>query len=432
MKETTKIRMVFDASAKTNIRKSLNDLLYRGPVLLNDLVEILLRFRPMEIAIICDIEKVYHQLALNEKDQDVTRFLWLKNVDDLTEGKNLIIFPFRRVPIGVVSSTFLLAAGIKHHLQSMPSNVAKELERNLYVDNAILEAENPQEANSKCKELKEIFKKAQMNMREFLSNPIQFNKSIPESDRKKEQLTKVLGIMWNSTTDTLCVRLPNIEGEVMKRKILQGIASIFDPLGLISPAILPAKVLLQNFWRKNYRWDDKINAEEASEWERIIKEWKNACIEIPRKAATKKDLKEIHFFTDVSLHAYATAVYVRSRSQKETSCSLVFAKTRLCPVKGTTIPRAELLAVLIGIRAMQFVNKQLNLQNIPAYLWTDSMCVLKWIRNHARMQPRFIQNRLEEIRKANIRFKYVSSKDNPADIASRETQINMLKKDALW
>ncbi|VDN21486.1 unnamed protein product [Gongylonema pulchrum] len=109
--------------------------------------------------------------------------LWLKNVDDPVDGKNLIEFRFRRVPFGVVSSPLLLAAVIKHHLQSVPSNVARELERNLYVDNAIIEAEIPEEAKSKYKEVKEIFKTAQMNMREFLSNSIEFNKSIPESDQ---------------------------------------------------------------------------------------------------------------------------------------------------------------------------------------------------------------------------------------------------------
>ena len=78
---TTKLRIVYDGSAKIHgSNYSLNECLYRGPVLLQDLAGILLRFRLHRIAVTADIEKAFLQVGLRTDDRDVTHFLWLKDV----------------------------------------------------------------------------------------------------------------------------------------------------------------------------------------------------------------------------------------------------------------------------------------------------------------------------------------------------------------
>ena len=104
-KHTTKVRIVYDTSAKGRKGdKSLNECLYKEPNLLPDLCGILFRFRTQPIAIFSDIKKAFLQVGICETDRDVTRFLWFKNLSNLkiTES-NLDTYRFCRVPFGKLS-----------------------------------------------------------------------------------------------------------------------------------------------------------------------------------------------------------------------------------------------------------------------------------------------------------------------------------------
>ncbi|VDN53459.1 unnamed protein product [Dracunculus medinensis] len=122
------------------------------------------------------------------------------------------------------------------------------------------------------------------------------------------------------------------------------------------------------------------------------------------------------------------AIYVK----QSPTTSLIFAKSRVAPIKTMTIPKLELLAILIGVRAAQFIIKQLEFENAQVILWSDSRCALHWIQNHSRLLPRFIQNRVEEIRKAKFAYRYIPSECNPADIATKGISPSDLANFTLW
>ena len=135
-KNTTNVRVVYDASDKTRqCNKSLNECLYRGPVMLPDLSGLLLRLRLSLIGIVSDIKKAFLSVGLQVKDRGVTRFLWLKNTENSDTTNNLQVHHFCRIPFGVISSLFLLAATIYHHLKQIGNSTAEQIQHDIYVDN---------------------------------------------------------------------------------------------------------------------------------------------------------------------------------------------------------------------------------------------------------------------------------------------------------
>ena len=138
-------------------------------------------------------------------------------------------------------------------------------------------------------------------------------------------------------------------------------------------------------------------------------------------------------FCDASARAYAAAVYLfQKSSNSESRSDLLFCKTRLDPLNKMTIPRLELMTVVIGVRCLRFVKQQLNISIEGIHLWTDSQCVLKWIDSEKDLSV-FVANRVKEIKsEGNIIFGYVRSEENPANIASRGTTFQNLSQDRLW
>ena len=107
------------------------------------------------------------------------------------------------------------------------------------------------------------------------------------------------------------------------------------------------------------------------------------------------------YFCDASSVAYAAAVYLlQTNKQSGFKVDLLFSKTRLAPLKTMSIPRLELLAVLIGVRCVEFVKTQLNDRIQKTFLLTGSQCVLQWIKSEKELSV-FVRNRIKEIREHN-------------------------------
>ena len=129
---------MYDTFAKSRQNnQSLNECLYRGPVILPDLFGLLIRFRLSPVGIVADVEKAFLNVGLQIPDRDVTRFLWLKEPHNPKIEGNLQLFRFCRIPFGIISSPFLLEATIMYHLKQAGTLTAERLQRDIYVDNLI-------------------------------------------------------------------------------------------------------------------------------------------------------------------------------------------------------------------------------------------------------------------------------------------------------
>ena len=134
-KETTKLRVVYDASAKMNGNPSLKDCLYSGPSLLPSIADVLMRFRFHKVALVADIEKAFLMVSISPSDRNALRFIWLDDIHK--DNPNEVVYRFCRVIFGETSSPFLLNATIKQHLQKYANGnpeLVKALLNSLYVD----------------------------------------------------------------------------------------------------------------------------------------------------------------------------------------------------------------------------------------------------------------------------------------------------------
>ena len=100
-------------------------------------------------------------------------------------------------------------------------------------------------------------------------------------------------------------------------------------------------------------------------------------------------------------------------------------------LKHVSIPRLELLALLIGTQVTNFVTKELMLDISKTAIFTDSQCVLHWVRS-CKPLPVFVQNRVNEIKTSKASYLWLYSESNPADLATRGLTISELKESNLW
>ncbi|XP_060608441.1 uncharacterized protein LOC132760480 [Ruditapes philippinarum] len=402
-KSTTKLRIVYDASAKSKVENnSLNDCLYKGPVLLNDLCGILLRFRLHKIGIVSDIEKAFLQVGLQKDQRDVTRFIWLKDIEHPDISQNQVQevqeYRFCGIPFGIVSSPFLLGATIDYHLECYNNEIAKKLRRDIYMDNVVTRTENVEAAKYLYIRSKRIFDDASMNLLEWASNRDVTESILPEN-RANET---VLGLEWNRHKDTLAIQKVNKSTTqcVTKRVILSKIASVFDPLGIFSPVTLRGKVLIQTLWKKKVDWDQPIDEEDIVVWHEIQRDLSEISEHAtPRCTVSEVDNKNILVcFCDASTKAYATVIYLMQKGNSQQHIEIVFSKTRLAPTSNISIPRLELLAVLIGVQCLAFIQEQIKMQIDEVHLFSDSQ--LGHLKRICRGKsfPFFVRNPVNEIK----------------------------------
>uniref|UniRef100_A0A8D9B6W8 Integrase catalytic domain-containing protein n=1 Tax=Cacopsylla melanoneura TaxID=428564 RepID=A0A8D9B6W8_9HEMI len=439
--ETTKVRLVMDASAKqVRSKPSLNELLYRGPVLLENLCSLLLRFRLHEISFVADIEKAFLNIGLNEEDRDFTKILWVKDKTLPPDSDNLITYRHCRIPFGVISSPFLLAGTIRSHLDKYgEDNVLVKLKSDLYVDNLVSGVSTEEELTAFITKSREIFGAASLNLRSWATNSNSDSFEQLGAELKSQNSVQcVLGVDWDTKCDTLSVKF-TFEGvldKVTKRTLLGIYGSFYDVMGLWAPSTVKLKFLLQSSWTENKDWDSEIDGVESLV--DIVHDLKNIpAYKIPRLVSNNAPgtRYELHAYSDACTKTYAATIYLRCIGEQDICTNLMFSKIKIAPRKQTlTLPRLELLGVLIAFRSLKFVRSALNLNIDKFYLWCDNQCVLCWL-NTTKVLPVFIKNRVNEIKASPfpIEYRYVRSQDNPSDVCCRQGKSGKELRDcSLW
>ncbi|XP_055845530.1 uncharacterized protein LOC129911690 [Episyrphus balteatus] len=300
-------------------------------------------------------------------------------------------------------------------------------------------------------DISNVLSESGFHLRKWASNSPTVINSIPIDQREVMQSLKfdetdgvrTLGLQWVPSLDHLsfAVQVNEIPNTILtKRILLSDSCKLFDPLGLLSPSTIIPKMIFQSLWRPKVDWDETVPHDIKRKWLHYRDHITClAAIKVPRWVGTgiPEATTDLHGFADASQSAYAAAVYVRTVAPNGSiSVSLLTAKTRVAPLKTTTLslPRLELCGAFLLAQLMKHVKVCLSPHVRKVYGWTDSTVALAWIRQEPGKWTTFVANRVSEIQQivpAENWF-HVQSSQNPADCATRGVFPHQLSEHPLW
>nr|XP_018895666.1 PREDICTED: uncharacterized protein LOC109029600 [Bemisia tabaci] len=439
---TTALRVVFDGSAQSSTGISLNDTLSNGPVIQPDLFTQLLNFRRYPVVVTADLEKMYRQVLVRPEDRKYQQIFWQNS-----EGK-IVIYQLNTVTFGLTPAPFLSIRCL-HQLSDDEGEhfplAAKLLKENFYVDDALLNFKNVETAKQGVNQLTGLLMKGQFNARSFASNVPEVLKGIPPDKINRHLILNdtstigTLGVKWDSSNDSIlyCVDLPDSPRQVTKRIVLSEISKIFDPLGLVGPVIITAKIIIQDLWKLKLGWDESLPMSLHSYWQKYRRQLQSLNdLSFDRKAVINEPTNiQIHGFSDASEKAYGVCVYLRSENaEKTTQVSLLCAKSRVAPVKVVSIPRLELCGALLLTNLIDSIKNSMKLPFDGVTYWTDSTVVLNWLQTSPARLKTYVANRASEIqtKTESNEWRKVKSCDNPADLISRGLMPKDFENASIW
>ena len=445
---TTKVRAVFDASAKSSSGVSLNDTLLVGPTVHSSLVDVLLRFRHHRYALTTDVSKMYRAIKLTPSDRDYHRFVWRK-----IRTEPLMDYRMTRLTFGVSASSYAANMAVRQNAMDFGIQyplAAQKVYEAFYVDDGLTGADSIPEAIHLQKQLQELFQKGGFILRKWNSNEPEVLNHLPaelkesqstQTIAEDDQYTKTLGIEWNSVTDNFRITVTELDyrNTITKRMLISDVSKTFDVLGWFSPTIIKVKILFQRLWELKMDWDDPVPMEIQLPWSQWRSELPILSTRLIPRCYFPHDVSiegtQLHGFSDASENAYSAVTYFRFEDTSgNIHISLITSKTKVAPIKRLTIPRLELCGAYLLADLLSHVKEVFHIPMCDTYAWTDSTIVIDWLNGNPRRFKTFVGNRVSHILDhiPPDRWNHINGGDNPADCASRGLFPSELVSHDLW
>ncbi|CAK1599199.1 unnamed protein product [Parnassius mnemosyne] len=242
-KKSTRLRIVLDASSKTNTGRALNDILHSGPNLQGDLFNIILNFRLHPVAMTADYRQQFLQIIVRDSDLRYQCFIYRFRPHD-----PLVLYHFNRVCFGLTSSPYHALRTVR---QLIDDDGAKYplagciASTSLYMDHIAFSLPSESEASDASQQLIGLFKGAQWDLIKWNSNRRSVLDDLPASHKitgevEFDKLTqhKILGLYWSTDSDAFYFKI-TVPADVTctKRSILSTVARLWDIMGFVAPAI---------------------------------------------------------------------------------------------------------------------------------------------------------------------------------------------------
>ncbi|XP_062711977.1 uncharacterized protein LOC134289698 [Aedes albopictus] len=446
-----KVRIVWDAAASAH-GTSLNSVLLKGPDMLCSLLAILLQFRERRIGLTGDIREMFHQVLIREEDQLCQRFFWMSERGD-TEVYAMQVMTFGAC-CSPTTAQFVKNTNADRFVNEYP--IAHQvITKSHYVDDMLSSVDTEEQAIQLAKDVRYVHQQGGFEIRNWVSNSKTVLAALQGENTDEKCLDmstelateKVLGMWWNTNDDVFIYKVgwsrydsPLLAGQrrPTKREVLRVLMTIFDPLGLICHFLSYLKILLQDIWRSGVQWDEEIANEEYEKWLtwlKVLPRVENVRISrCYNSDYLETDNLQLHTMVDASENSAAAVCYLRFTRDDSIRCSIVAAKSRVAPIKFTSIPRLELIAAVIGARLARSVEESLTFRIHRKLYWSDSRDVLCWIHSDHRRYSQFVGHRVSEILETSEphEWRWVPGKQNPADDATKWSSIPELSSEDRW
>ncbi|XP_059220655.1 uncharacterized protein LOC131995716 [Stomoxys calcitrans] len=443
--KSTKVRVVFNASRKTNSGCSLNDVLYTGPTLQADLVSTILNWRKFKYVYNGDIQKMYRQIKVHPEDRPYQRILFQRDSKSPIKDYQLstVTFGINCAPFLAIRTLLQLASDTEEEFPQ----ISKILRKETYVDDILSGGFTIEETLDSQAKLMAVLNTAGFPLKKITANDTRLLAHIRKEDLydlnflslSETSSTKTLGMKWNALSDQFSyTAIPMQEqAKVTKRQVLSKVAQLFDPAGWITPIIIRAKILMQQLWLEDISWDEEISSESLYIWRNLLNDISHIeQIAIPRWIKhMPTDKVELHGFCDASKAAYCACVYVRSQTTTSSVfCNLLAAKSKVAPIKTISLPKLELNGALLLAKLIKYTTSVLDFDISTIILWTDASIVLGWLSKPPMTWETYVANRTSQILDLvpNAKFRYVPTHDNPADLGTRGCKPQDLQCNPLW
>ena len=246
---------------------SLNNVFYQGPNLSSSLLGVLTRFRQEPVAFMGDIQAMFHQVKVTEEDRDFLSFLFWPEGDFTRE-----IQEYRMTVhlFGAVSSLSCTSYALRKTADDIKSDFSAEtvevVKRHFYVDDCLMGLGSEKAAIQMVEDLNALCKRGGFVLEKWISNSrtvLQTKQKAKELkdldlDRDNLPLERALGLLWCVESDSFKFKMEVKQQALTRRGMLSITSSVYDPLGILAPVTLPAKIMQQELCRRSCGWDDAM------------------------------------------------------------------------------------------------------------------------------------------------------------------------------
>ena len=474
---STPVRIVFNSS-QTYKGVSLNAALAKGPdAYMNALLGLLLRWREHQVAMVGDIRKMYNSVALAEVEQHCHRFLWR----DLECSRNPDVYIMTVLcvgdkPAGAIATEAIYKTADRFYDDN--PEAAKTLRRGTYVDDLVNSVDSLHDINGAIQlatNIENMLSKGGFTVKcwQFsgvedvvsdLASKSDGNKLSNKSLLKgKGDKTRVLGVVWNPVEDTLLIPavlnfspkrqgihtgpdllvgdVPNAIPEILtRRSVLSQVMRIYDPLGILCPFTLLAKVYLRETWLRKLGWDEPLPPDLHEKWlvyfTRMYDMEKLKYDRCMRPSNACGDPWLI-VLSDGSDNAYGFVAYIRWQVKSGGFwCRFVLAKCRIAPANKVSTPQMELNGAVLSKRGRKVIEKEVRFNFEKVVQIVDSETILCMINKLSTRFNVYYGVRIGEIQAATEGdvscWAWLSGKDNISDWLTRGRNPSDLDENSEW